>query len=169
MRKIYTLLHIVCFFFIQTNTAQTEYRLTPVIQNFKSITIKSSRLPLHMSLLAFTVLLASLGIHQSQSRNRKKLSWLCDPERKLLDHLLQHRDQNITTIDLNELLNCAKKSQESQRRIRHLVINRINFHLEFRFKIKNAIERSPSEEDKRMFNYHLKPGIEDQIKSLLHP
>ena len=33
MRKIYTLLHIVCFFFIQTNTAQLTEASTSIVES----------------------------------------------------------------------------------------------------------------------------------------
>lgn len=97
-------------------------------------------------------------------KKRKKSIKLDDLEHKLLAHLLQSKGQIISTIDLNELLDCSTKSQENQRRIRYLILNQINQKIENHFNINNAIERTPSEEDKRIFNYHLKPGIEGIIE-----
>jgi hypothetical protein len=100
-------------------------------------------------------------------KKRKKSIKLDDLEYKLLTHLLQSKGQTISTIDLNELLDCATKSQENQRRIRYLILNQINQKLENHFNIKNAIERTPSEDDKRIFNYHLKRGIEAIIEKAI--
>ena len=88
-------------------------------------------------------------------------------ETRLLTHLFQANDHMISTLDLNELLDCSTKSQENQRRIRYLILNQLNQKLENHLNIKNAIERTPSEEDKRIFNYHLKLGIESKIQSII--
>ena len=100
-------------------------------------------------------------------KKRKKSFKLDEVETKLLTHLLQAKEHSISTLDLNELLDCSTKSQENQRRIRYVILNQLNQKLENQLSIKNAIERTPSEEDKRIFNYHLKPGIEGKIQSLV--
>lgn len=100
-------------------------------------------------------------------KKRKKPFKLDDVETKLLTHLVQAKEYSISTLDLNELLDCSTKSQENQRRIRYVILNQLNQKLEAHLNIKNSIDRSPSEEDKRIFNYHLKPGIEGKIQSLV--
>ncbi|MHA8084892.1 hypothetical protein U8695_04845 [Aquirufa antheringensis] len=100
-------------------------------------------------------------------KKRKKSFKLDNVETKLLTHLVQAKEYSISTLDLNELLECSTKSQENQRRIRYVILNQLNQKLEAHLNIKNSIDRSPSEEDKRIFNYHLKPGIEGKIQSLV--
>jgi hypothetical protein len=65
------------------------------------------------------------------------------------------------------LLDCDTKSQESQRRIRFMVIKQINEKIEMHLGIQECIERIPSEEDKRLTNYRLKSGTEKKIKELV--
>lgn len=115
----------------------------------------------------FGILFLSITILFLLRRNRNKPIKLDELEYKLLTHLLQSKGQIISTIDLNELLDCSTKSQENQRRIRHIILTQINQKIENHLNIKNAIERTPSEEDKRIFNYHLKQGIDDAIKSAI--
>lgn len=100
-------------------------------------------------------------------KKRKKSFKLDEVETKLLTYLLQANKHTISTLDLNDLLDCSTKSQENQRRIRYLILNQLNQKLENQLSIKNAIERTPSEEDRRIFNYHLKPGIESKIQSII--
>ncbi len=90
-----------------------------------------------------------------------------ETELKVLRFLLASKGKMVTTFDINDILECSNKSQESQRRIRHIVINQINTKLEYNHQIKNAIVRIPSEEDKRIVNYQLSPGIEDKIERIL--
>jgi hypothetical protein len=110
------------------------------------------------------VILVVLVLIKKRTKNQLKLD---EVERRLLEHLFKSKDQMINTNDLNDLLDCATKSQENQRRIRYVILNQINQKLESHLQIKNAIERTPSEEDKRIFNYHLKRGIEKKIESIL--
>lgn len=100
-------------------------------------------------------------------KKRKKTFKLDEVENKLLTHLLQANNHTISTLDLNDILDCSTKSQENQRRIRHLILNQLNQKLEDQLSIKNAIERTPSEEDRRIYNYHLKPGIESKIQTII--
>lgn len=100
-------------------------------------------------------------------KKRKKSFKLDEVETKLLTYLLKANNHTISTLDLNDLLDCSTKSQENQRRIRYVILNQLNQKLEAHLNIKNSIDRSPSEEDKRIFNYHLKPGIEGKIQSLV--
>lgn len=110
------------------------------------------------------VILLVLLLMKKRTKNQLKLD---EVERRLLENLYKSKDQMINTNDLNDLLDCANKSQENQRRIRYVILNQINQKLESHLQIKNAIERTPSEEDKRIFNYHLKRGIEEKIESIL--
>lgn len=88
-------------------------------------------------------------------------------ELKLLTFLVTSKGKLITTYDINDLLECSHKSQESQRRIRHLIINQINTKLDYNYQIKNAIERIPSEEDKRIVNYQLNIDTIEKIQKIV--
>jgi len=98
---------------------------------------------------------------------KKKHKTLDETEKKVLNYFLKSSNKSITTIDLNEILDCTHKSQESQRRARHITINQINDFLEQEFQIQQAIERIPSEDDKRIIHYQLKKGIEQKIEKIL--
>lgn len=125
----------------------------------------TSTFPNYIYVVIFSILVV-LTIFLFRKR-RKKSFKLDDVETKLLTHLLRAKEHSISTLDLNELLDCSTKSQENQRRIRYVILNQLNQKLENQLSIKNTIERTPSEEDKRIFNYHLKPGIEGKIQSLV--
>ena len=88
-------------------------------------------------------------------------------EIKLLNRLIEGQNKPVSTQELNRLLDCDTKSQESQRRIRFMMIKQINEKLEMHFDIHECIERIPSEEDKRLTNYRLKSGTVKKIKELL--
>ena len=101
-------------------------------------------------------------------RQRSPKSMKLDPsEVKLLNRLLDEDNRPISTQELNMLLECDTKSQESQRRIRFMMIKQINEKIESHFGIQECIERIPSEEDKRLTNYRLKSGTEKKIKELV--
>ena len=88
-------------------------------------------------------------------------------ERKLLKALVEAGNDIISTHELNEILECANKSQENQRRIRFVTIKQVNEKLAFYYNIKNAIERTASTEDKRLITYRLKKGVKEKIKAIL--
>jgi hypothetical protein len=88
-------------------------------------------------------------------------------EIKLLKRLLAEQNRPVSTQELNSLLDCDTKSQESQRRIRFMMIKQINEKIELHLGIHDCIERIPSEEDKRLTNYRLKQGTEKKIKELV--
>lgn len=88
-------------------------------------------------------------------------------EVKLLIRLLQEDNRPISTQELNMLLDCDTKSQESQRRIRYMMIKQINEKIELHLGIQECVERIPSEEDKRLTNYRLKSGTEKKIKEVM--
>jgi DNA-binding response OmpR family regulator len=88
-------------------------------------------------------------------------------EIKLLKRLLEEQNRPVSTQELNKLLDCDTKSQESQRRIRFMMIKQINEKIELHLDIHDCIERIPSEEDKRLTNYRLKQGTEKKIKDLV--
>jgi hypothetical protein len=88
-------------------------------------------------------------------------------EIKLLNRLVNEQHKPLSTLELNTLLDCDTKSQESQRRIRFMMIKQINEKLEMHFDIHECIERIPSEDDKRLTNYRLKMGTDKKIKELI--
>ena len=88
-------------------------------------------------------------------------------EIKLLKRLLAEQNRPVSTQELNTLLDCDTKSQESQRRIRFMMIKQINEKIELHLDIHDCIERIASEEDKRLTNYRLKQGTEKKIKELV--
>lgn len=90
-----------------------------------------------------------------------------DLERKLLNTLMHAGENYIPTNELNDILECSSKSQENQRRIRFMTIKQVNEKLAFYYNIKDAIERTPSTEDKRLINYRLKKGVREKIKAIL--
>lgn len=88
-------------------------------------------------------------------------------EKKLLLKLLSLEDhENLTTQDLNDLLETSTKNPESQRRIRFITISEINQKLFLLYKIKNAIVRHPMEEDKRLMAYRLSSQLLPHLSSL---
>lgn len=101
-----------------------------------------------------------------RNRSPKQLQ-LDRAEINVLNRLLAEQNRPISTQELNHLLACDTKSQESQRRIRFMMIKQINEKIELHLGIHECIERIPSEEDKRLTNYRLKSGTEKKIKELL--
>ncbi len=101
------------------------------------------------------------------TRKRKIEPSFDELERKLLKALVESGDNYIPTNELNEILDCANKSQENQRRIRFVTIKQVNEKLAFYYNIKNAIERTASTEDKRLITYRLKKGVKEKIKAIL--
>lgn len=126
--------------------------------------VSSITFPFYVYVLILCFIIATVLLVR---KKREKSFKLDEVETRLLTHLFQANDHMISTLDLNELLDCSTKSQENQRRIRYLILNQLNQKLENHLNIKNAIERTPSEEDKRIFNYHLKHGIGGKIQSLI--
>ena len=113
-------------------------------------------------------LLILIGIfYWVYTRKRKIEPSFDDLERKLLKALIDSGDNYIPTNELNEILECASKSQENQRRIRFMTIKQVNEKLAFYYNIKNAIERTASTEDKRLITYRLKKGVREKIKAIL--
>lgn len=88
-------------------------------------------------------------------------------EIKLLQALDRAGNSSISTNDLNEILECTTKSQESQRRIRFITIKQVNEKIEFYYKISDAIERKTSTDDKRLITYRLKQGVKEKIGEIL--
>jgi len=106
----------------------------------------------------------TFGIIQWRKNRQPKFNEI---ELKLLTFLVTSKGKLVTTYDINDLLECSHKSQESQRRIRHLIINQINTKLDYNYQIKNAIERIPSEEDKRIVNYQLNIDTIEKIQKIV--
>lgn len=118
--------------------------------------------------LVACLLLLVLGLSYWVYHKKRKLEPNFDAlERKLLQALVLAGDNYIPTNELNEILECANKSQENQRRIRFVTIKQVNEKLAFYYNIKNAIERTSSTEDKRLITYRLKKGVKEKIKTLL--
>jgi len=117
--------------------------------------------------LAFLGLILVFGFAYWLFQKKRKIEPSFDSlERKLLKSLLDAGDESISTNQLNEILECANKSQENQRRIRFMTIKQVNEKLAFYYNIKNAIERTASTEDKRLITYRLKKGVKEKIKAL---
>jgi hypothetical protein len=113
-------------------------------------------------------LLILIGVFYWVYTKKRKLEPSFDQlERKLLKALVESGDNYIPTNELNEILDCANKSQENQRRIRFMTIKQVNEKLAFYYNIKNAIERTASTEDKRLITYRLKKGVKEKIKAIL--
>jgi hypothetical protein len=115
-------------------------------------------------IIALITLALGFWIYQK----KRKLEPNFDPlERKLLKALLQAGENFVATNELNDILECANKSLENQRRIRFLTIKQVNEKLAYYYNIKNAIERTASTEDKRLITYRLKKGVKEKIKATL--
>jgi hypothetical protein len=112
------------------------------------------------------LVLGFLGWLLFQKRGSKQIRF-DQAEIKLLNRLVDEQHKPLSTQELNKLLDCDTKSQESQRRIRFMMIKQINEKLELHFDIHECIERIPSEEDKRLTNYRLKMGTVKKIKELI--
>lgn len=113
-------------------------------------------------------LLILIGVFYWVYTKKRKIEPSFDAlERKLLKALIESGENYIPTNELNEILDCANKSQENQRRIRFMTIKQVNEKLAFYYNIKNAIERTASTEDKRLITYRLKKGVKEKIKAIL--
>jgi hypothetical protein len=100
-------------------------------------------------------LLLGLFYYLKQKQNTKTLDF--DSYEKILIKSLMALDANsfLSTVEVNEILGLSNKSLENQRRIRLNTIAQINQKINFFCKVKKAIERSPSPEDKRLSRYFL--------------
>lgn len=116
---------------------------------------------------AIACLLLGLGAWLFIRNRSTKEIRLDAAEIKLLKRLLEEQNRPVSTQELNMLLDCDTKSQESQRRIRFMMIKQINEKIELHLDIHDCIERIPSEEDKRLTNYRLKQGAEKKIKDFV--
>ncbi len=121
--------------------------------------------PYYFAATFLILFLAVVFIINNSKRNHKPR--FDELERKLLNALIDAGENYISTHELNVILECGNKSQENQRRIRFMTIKQVNEKLAYYYNIENIIERSASEEDKRLINYRLKRGVKIKIKSLL--
>lgn len=70
----------------------------------------------------------------------------------------------ISTLELNKILECENKPSETQRQIRARFISQINNEFFVRYKIENAITRCQSKIDKRFVVYQLSDDAKNLIK-----
>jgi hypothetical protein len=61
----------------------------------------------------------------------------------------------ITTQELNKILDCENKPTETQRQIRARFISQFNHHFLIKYKIENAVIRCQSKDDKRFVIYQI--------------
>ncbi len=93
------------------------------------------------------------------------LSWKFDPhEEKILENLLNNRNDGISVSQLNQLLNLKGKSAENQRQRRHLVIKELNTKLFVLLNIRECIVRVPEAYDSRKKQYLLLTDAEVYLK-----
>ena len=111
-------------------------------------------IPYAVALLAF-ILLISLLWYIKRAKKVKELSF-DEQEKVFLQALMAlSGDSFLSTVEVNDLLGLSTKSLENQRRIRLNTIAQINQKIQVYFKIKKAIDRNPSPEDKRLSRYAL--------------
>ncbi len=127
----------------------------------------SKNYTIHLILL-IGLLVTILGVFCFIKWRKKHQPKFNDLELKLLNFFIDSKNKEITTNDLNDILDCSNKSQESQRRIRHIIINQINSKFEYNHQIKNVIIRIPSEEDKRIYHYQISPSNLEKIEKIIH-
>lgn len=70
--------------------------------------------------------------------------------------LIKGQNGSLTTQEVNTILNLDSKTLENQRKLRVQIIKEINHKIKLEFNIDEAIERSDSDEDKRLNIYRLK-------------
>lgn len=116
-------------------------------------------------------IVVSLGLlYFRKKKNNLKINHVAftDLEKKLLLKLLKLQpEEYLTTHDINDILGTRDKSQENQRRVRFNVINQINKKVYLKLKHRDAIERTPLLEDKRLTVYNLNSEIIHKVKDLL--
>jgi hypothetical protein len=76
---------------------------------------------------------------------------------------LLKKDQSLSVNELNSLLDFEDKTYDNQRKIRQNTIFKLNDKLERKFKLKDAIQKIASAEDKRVSNYFLNEKIKSKI------
>ncbi len=97
-------------------------------------------------------------------KNKKKLPLhLDEPEFSLLNALLA-APQGLTTIEVNDVLGLSNKNLDNQRRLRLNIISNINHKLYLKYRLENAIVRTPSSVDKRQSLYTLKKELLPSLK-----
>ena len=90
-----------------------------------------------------------------------KLNSVLSPlEQKLIQELLKlTKEANLTTYEINDILQLKNKAAENQRKLRMSIINEVNKKIKEHFNISNAIQRKDDPSDKRIKLYHLKDSF----------
>lgn len=88
-----------------------------------------------------------------------------DQEKNLLIAFTkQQLSEGITTEQLNQLLGIADKTPDNQRKIRSESLKVLNMKIKMAYGIDEAIERKPTELDRRMFTYVLKQAMTEKVE-----
>ena len=118
---------------------------------------------LYLYIILSIVLLIGFGylVYRRLKNKHKKLDseniGLDELEWRLIVRLVNKgQDGHLTTQEINTILDLDSKSLENQRRMRVHMIKEINHKIKLHYNIDDAIERSDSDEDKRLNIYRLK-------------
>lgn len=113
-----------------------------------------------VSLLALLLLLGVFFLYRYQNKEVKLNSVLSPLEQKLIQALLKlTKEANLTTYEINDILQLKNKAAENQRKLRMSIINEVNKKIKEHFNISNAIQRKDDPSDKRIKLYHLKDSF----------
>lgn len=128
--------------------------------------IKKSYWTYYVGALLALILLISL-FYMKRAKKVKELSF-DEQEKVFLQALMALSDDSfLSTVEVNDLLGLSTKTLENQRRIRLNTIAQINQKILVHFKIKKAIDRNPSPEDKRLSRYALSNDALKALKGFL--
>ncbi len=108
----------------------------------------------------FTAFALAIGLWIYSRKQKAGVKILSEQEQQLLTVFIQlSPGQNISSIELNNILNINDKSYDNQRQIRNRIIGSLNSKLRILLEDKELILRISSDEDKRMMNYYLNPEL----------
>ena len=113
--------------------------------------------------IALILLLFAIGYNQRHKLQRKRNLNLDEQELGLLSALLAS-PKGLTTIEVNDLLCLSNKNLDNQRKLRLNIISNINHQIYLKYRIENAILRTPSSMDKRQSLYTLKKELVPSLK-----
>ena len=104
-----------------------------------------------------------------RNKQKRKIKLLSDQEEHLLIVFSKLAiGQQITSLELNTILQINDKSYDNQRQIRNRIIGSLNMKVQPLLKGQELILRVGNEEDKRMMNYYLNPEIKSkELEKLL--
>jgi hypothetical protein len=90
------------------------------------------------------------------------LNW-GDDEKKVLNILITS-ESGLTTDEINDILNLSYKTLDNQRKLRNEFLKALNLKLYQMYEVKDVIELTTLELDKRMVKYVLNSAIREKIK-----